>query len=274
MKFGLEIYQWSSDGGEWKLDQAIHGEAEADRLGVSVSLSGDGKTLAVGAPGGWERNDRPGYVKVYHMNDGYWKQLGQSIKGEALGDQFGISVSLSSDGKTLAVGANTNDNENGQNSGHVRIFRLNDDGSSWKQIGQDIDGEAAGDNSGKSVSLSSNGRTVAIGAPWNDGSGEDSGHVRVYQMDEATSSWQQLGQDIDGEAAGDESGDSKQVSLSANGNIVAIGAFYNNGNGNEAGHVRVYRMDDSDSIWKQLGQDIDGEYVRDHQYLYPRMEKL
>ena len=151
-----KIYQRSSDGGEWKLDQTILGDADAERLGVSVALSGDGNTLAVGAPGHWKMNDRPGYVKVYRKT-AHWKQLGQSIKGEALGDQFGISVSLSSDGKTLAVGANANDNENGYGAGHVRVFGLNENGSNWNQLGQDIDGEAAGDNSGKSVSGRSGG---------------------------------------------------------------------------------------------------------------------
>ena len=187
----MEVYQWLSDGSEWKLEHTVLGEAEGDQLGRSVALSGDGKTLAVGAPGFWQKSDtRPGYVKVYHMNDGFWKQLGQAIKGESLGNQFGISVSLSDDGKTLAVGANSNDNENGQYSGHVRVFSLggDDNGSIWTQIGQDIDGEAAGDNSGKSVSLSANGRTVAIGAHVNGGNGEKAGHVRVYQMDEASSS--------------------------------------------------------------------------------------
>ena len=33
----------------------------------------------------------------------------------------------------------------------------------WNQIGNDIDGEAAGDNSGRSVSTSADGYTVAIG---------------------------------------------------------------------------------------------------------------
>ena len=204
----MEIYQRSSDSGEWELEHAILGEAEGDLLGQSVSLSGDGKTVAVGAPGQhWGRNDRPGYVKVYNMNDGVWRQLGKAITGEALGNQFGQSVSLSSNGKTLAVGANMNDNNNGQWSGHVRVFSLDGDGdgSSWNQLGDDIEGEAVGDISGSSVSLSSDGRTVAIGAFLNDGNGENSGHVRVYQMD-ASSSWQQLGQDIDGEAAGNNSG--------------------------------------------------------------------
>jgi hypothetical protein len=50
----------------------------------------------------------------------------------------------------------------------------------WTKIGDDIDGEAANDNSGFSVSLSSDGTIVAIGAINNDGNGSNSGHVRVY----------------------------------------------------------------------------------------------
>ena len=57
-------------------------------------------------------------------------------------------------------------------------------GSSYAQtqIGGDIDGEAAGDLSGRSVSLSSDGTIVAIGAINNDGSGTDAGSVRVYSL--------------------------------------------------------------------------------------------
>ena len=50
----------------------------------------------------------------------------------------------------------------------------------WSQLESDIDGEAAFDNSGFSVSLSSDGTIVAIGAKNNGGNGSDSGHVRVY----------------------------------------------------------------------------------------------
>ena len=56
---------------------------------------------------------------------------------------------------------------------------MDEDSSSWVQLGQDIDGEAAGDMLGISVSLSSDGKTIAIGAPFNDGNGEEAGHVRV-----------------------------------------------------------------------------------------------
>ena len=55
-----------------------------------------------------------------------------------------------------------------------------------------------------SVSLSSDGTRVAIGATGNDGNGNDAGHVRIYTY--SAGSWTQLGADIDGEAADDNSG--------------------------------------------------------------------
>ena len=67
------------------------------------------------------------------------------------------------------------------------------------------------------------------------GTAADAGHVRVYQY--SSSSWSQLGSDIDGEAAEDRSG--YAVSLDSDGDRVAIGAYGNDGTAAEAGHVRV-----------------------------------
>merc|ERR1712142_1160509 len=103
-----------------------------------------------------------------------WSQVGLDIDGEAAGDYSGSSVSLSSDGATLAVGATLNDG-NGSNSGHVRVFRFN--GNVWSQIGFDIDGQAADDYFGSSVALSSDGATLAVGAYYNDGNGSTSGNA-------------------------------------------------------------------------------------------------
>jgi hypothetical protein len=66
----------------------------------------------------------------------------------------------------------------------------------WHQRGSDIDGESSYDYNGKSVSLSSDGYTVAVGAPSNDGTGSSAGHVRVYGYDDSTTSWIQRGSDI------------------------------------------------------------------------------
>ena len=165
-----------------------------------------------------------------------------------------MTVGLSSDGSIVAIGAPFNDG-NGTEAGHVRVYQ--NTGSVWTQIGQNINGEAADDYSGWSVNLSADGNIVAIGAHFNDGNGDDSGHVRVYQNTAGT--WTQIGADIDGEAANDYSG--SNLSLSADGSTVAIGATDNSGNGSYSGHVRIYQ--NTGGTWTQIGADIDGEAAWD-----------
>ena len=123
------------------------------------------------------------------MPTSIWDKLGQDIDGEAGDDFSGYSVSLSSDGTIVAIGAPYNDGNDtsDSNRGHVRVYKFTADtsdsnGGSWNKLGQDIDGEASDDYSGLSVSLSSDGTIVAIGAIYNDGNGPFSGRVRVYKL--------------------------------------------------------------------------------------------
>ncbi len=186
-------------------------------------------------------------------------QLGSDINGESgEGENFGLSVSMDSDGDRVAVGDELNDGT-GTDAGHVRVYEYS--GGSWSQLGADIDGERAGDLFGVSVSLDSDGSHVAIGAEENDGRTLEEGatqvynnvgHVRVYQY--SGGSWSQLGADIDGKTNGDHTGVS--VSLDSDGSHVAIGSPDNG-----KGHVRVYEY--SGGSWSQLGADIDGEAAGD-----------
>ena len=64
--------------------------------GTSVSLTGDGTTVAVG--GG-----RGGIVEVYKENAGVWSLVGSPIR--ETGTQFGGSISISDSGDVLAIGA-------------------------------------------------------------------------------------------------------------------------------------------------------------------------
>ena len=119
-------------------------------------------------------------------------------------DYSSRSVSISSDGSIIAIGAAQNNGSGTNDAGHVRVYQ-NVLGI-WTQIGSDIDGEANIDLSGVCVSLSSDGSIVAIGANANDGNGNLSGHVRVYQN--ISGVWTQIGADIDGESAFNQSGES------------------------------------------------------------------
>ena len=183
----VKVYRIDSEGSSWeRLVQSIYGDNAGDWFGASVSLSPDGNTLAIGAPGYREDDDRPGYVRAFSLesslNTGSWIQIGQDIIGEANGDEFGFSVSLSDDGKILAVGARDADG-NGDYLGHVKVYQMDDSVSGWMQLSDDIDGEAAYDHSGWSVSLSADGNTVAISSPGYNDNGDASGHVRVFVLE-------------------------------------------------------------------------------------------
>ena len=218
----------------------IDGEAEGDQSGSAVSLSANGRTVAIGATGNDGGRGDSGHVRVFNLVGDDWEQIGQDIDGEKEYDSFGNSVSLSSDGRMVAVGAPYN-NDNGDDTGKVKVYRLDssDGDNNWVQIGQDLLGEAANDRAGYSVSLSSDGKTLAIGA---HGHQDYTGYVRVYRLvgSDDSLSWTQVGKDIYGVNAADRAGYS--VALSSDGNVVAVGSPYNDDNGENSGHVRVFSI--------------------------------
>ncbi len=108
-----------------------------------------------------------------------------------------------------------------------------------------------GSQFGYSVSLNENGDVVAIGNYDSDLNGNNAGNTDMYI--EGSTSWNQIGISIIGEGASDLSGYS--VSMSADGNIVAIGAPWNHENA-FSGHVRVFK--NIAGTWTQIGEDIDG----------------
>ena len=196
-------------------------------------------------------------VRVFEAYLDNGLQQGIDIDGEASGDQSGRSVALSSDGSILAVGAPIN-NGSGSSSGHVRVYKFRSASGVWLQLGADINGEAANDESGRSLALSSNGYTLALAAPDNTGNATRSGHVRVYRYNDAVGevgAWGQLGGDIDGEGSGDQSGQS--IALSSDGNVLVVGTPETDAN--SSGHVSVYYYDEVNRVWTQVGADIDGE---------------
>lgn len=239
----------TNNSSDWtQVANDIVGEAANDLSGFQISMSCDGSIVAVGAGQNDGNGDRAGHVRVFRLkNSTEWEQLGDDLDGEAPFDWFGHSVSLAANGLRLAVGGRFNDGNGKNNTGHVRVFDYIEE-SGWTKIGADIDGEADGDQAGRAVSISADGTRVAIGASANDGNGLDSGHVRVYELD--ASNWVQLGQDIDGEATMDRFG--RAVALSADGTKVAVGAYTNDGGGEDAGHVRIFGFVAGN--WTQIGQ--------------------
>lgn len=103
----------------------IDGSNDDASSGRSVSLNSAGDILAIGATHSDGVNSvLSGNARVFENQNDNWIQIGPDIDGEGLLDLSGRSVSLNADGSVLAVGAPFNDGINGEASGHVRVYSL------------------------------------------------------------------------------------------------------------------------------------------------------
>lgn len=242
-------------GDSWsRTGNILKGDSFYDQLGFSVSIDEDGSTVAMGAPYNDDGGEDAGQVKIYRRSGNFWIQKGSDIIGQNEMDRFGSTVSLSADGNNLAIGAPQNSNF-GSEAGQVLIYEW--DGSNWAQKGIAINGAMAGDKAGYSISLSNDGSTVSIGSPFNDEAGNDAGQVSNYYWD--GSSWVQKGSAISGADNGDRFG--YALDISAEGNILAIGAHYHSADLWRNGQVKTYEW--NGSSWLQRGVALNGEAFED-----------
>lgn len=205
-----------------------------DMYGFSTCISGDGMLFAVGAPYATNMVQMGGEVRVNKVKPSN-TQVGNAIGGgEANMDLFGASMSMSSDGKRLAVGAPQNMNGNGfTKAGRVVVYTPNSD--NYIQLGAEIEGMAQNDGFGYSVSLSGNGDFLVVGAP---SYAANPGQVFVYKYQSNQYIPLPSQPAIIG-PAGDRFGYS--VSMSADGRTFVVGAPDKNG---FTGYVSVYNYDD------------------------------
>jgi len=238
-----------------QLGANINGAVMDDQSGQSVSISDNGLTVAIGSHASDIGAVNAGQVRVFEYVGGNWIQKGLDINGLNTEDRFSYSaLSLSADGNILAVGAKNAD-VNGTDAGQVRIFEYT--GSNWTQKGNAIDGEAANDLLGTSVSLSLDGLIVAIGSTGNDAGGSNAGDLKIFEFSGST--WIPKGNPIKGQLANTQLGWSN--SISDNGLKVAVSSIYSDGNGTNSGHTAIYEFIASD--WIQLGSMINGQNALD-----------
>ena len=284
----VKVYEWNGD--DWAMrGDPIAGPAgsENSQIGWSLSLSDDGSVLAVGSP--WfeiHSAHRVGEARVYAWNGTEWAQrggdlpllLGQSYAFQDFQDafdRFGYSMSLSGDGTIVAAGVRGRGGWQG--GSHVHIYQWQG-GPEWVPYGA-LSGypkasiqrspDLGDEDDLHSVRLTRDGRTLVVG--W-AGSTTVTGsststytqgrcEVGVYDalpIGHAGVKWVLRGDFILGQTADENSGSA--VSVSDNGNIVAIGSPYATGVGGngrlEVGRARVFTWDGT--AWAQLGATING----------------
>ena len=240
----------------------------------AFDINDDGSVLAISSYSHWgdtRYQFGPGAVWVYSRNGNNWTQKnntndptsgsysnagirGDSSSGDS-GENFGWSMSLSSDGNRIAVGAPAADGGGYANSGSISVWDWTEitgagqDRTEWVQVGSTryghIDGSGYG--LGDSISMSKDGNVIISGAPTRE-------YARVFRWD---------GSDWNAEATFSSSGSSDcfgdDVDIDADGDTVIVSA---NGcdSENDRGYVNVYRKSSSNNTWAQLGSSILGEY--------------
>jgi hypothetical protein len=142
----VQVYQLLSTssttaGGNWvPLGNALAGSSSFEQFGFSVALSSSGSVVAVGAPQAQDpvTSNSVGQVQVFQSNSGSsstinsiseaaavtWSQVGGTILGLHLAEEFGYTVALSADGTRVVCGAPLAPYDGGvrSNTGAVRVY--------------------------------------------------------------------------------------------------------------------------------------------------------
>ena len=228
-----------------------------DSFGISISLSGDGNTLAVGAVGessnatgvnGNQSNNSSsdsGATYIFTRSGSIWSQQAYiKASNTETTDLFGRAVSLSYNGNKLAVGATGEDSNstgvngnqtNNSTGGSGAVYLFSRSGSVWTQTHYiKSSNPNAIDSFGNSLEISGDGNTLVIGALFEDSnatgingnqannSAFDSGAAYVFYYN--GSNWAQQAYL---KASNTEGADAygHDVSISSNGDVVAVGAI-------------------------------------------------
>ena len=282
------VYVFSRSGTTWTQQAYIKASNsdEGDNFGSAISLSADGSTLVVGAPGEGSiatgingdqaDNSAPsaGAVYVFSRSGTTWTQQAYiKASNSDEGDNFGSAISLSADSNTLAVGAYREgsssigvDGDQTDNSavsaGAVYVFgRIDANWSQQEYLKADSINSSdmfTSDYFGHKVNLSGDGNTLAICAPHFSILPSDESRVFIFSRNNM--SWtQQFRIDVIDVAAILNSDVFNSVNLSIDGNTLAVGvAAYRRG-GFPPGPGKVLIYNRSELNWV-LGAEISANY--------------
>lgn len=173
--------------------------------------------LAIASVGG-------GVVSVYELQDNIWQQVGDTISAQ------GWTVVLSQDGNALAI----------EDTDTAQVYRL-DESTTWTRMGNEIPTTFSRVNVAKAftrLAMDNEGSTLLL-------------DLSVYQYDEIGDRWNENMLAIESEPP------DTPVSMSGDGQTVAVAQPQSNTNGLNSGRVQVFRFQDTG--WNQLGNDIIGD---------------
>ena len=292
LQFAGRVIIYHNNGSSWvQKGQNLDGSQAQEYFGRALSLSSNGNIIAIGSNNIEPNTNRRGSVKIYSYNLStlLWEQIGGALRNfntnfyNTYTEQLGNHVALSGDGTVLIVGAIHSDLYSGRVISYkyeirntildwyvtgivgyytfINDFNINTYNFSYEYFGS-------------RVALSLDGTVMAVYAafaPAEHGDGDNttvsnifySGVTRTFKWNGSV--WVQTGRFIGQtrEAYPIESANFLStgtiISLSGNGNTIAIGEPNNISNGYNNGKVSVYYWNNNDNSWNKLGADIYGE---------------
>ena len=234
---------WSQQGGK-----LVGSNASFGHQGNSVSLSADGNTAIVGGP---TDAGNMGAAWVFTRSGSTWSQQGNKLVGTGSSGSTvyqGFSVSISADGNSAIVGGPMDNAYNGA----AWVFSRS--GSSWSQQGKLVgSGGVYSPWQGYSVSISGDGNTAIVGGPYDNQIYPNPCPGAAWVFTRSGSTWTQQGSKLVGTGNTGNANQGSSVSLSADGNTVIVGGFYDNA---YIGAAWVYTR--SGSTWSQQGSKLVG----------------
>lgn len=223
------------------------------QFGRSVAITPDGSVAVIGAwtddEGGW----LTGAAYVF-VNDGsFWTQQAKLTASDPLnGENFGISVDISNDGKTIIVGCYQYSKQF-FHAGAAYVYQFVDSSKKWiEQTILTASDPETSDQFGVDVAISANGDTALVGAHKADGLGNDTGAAYVFVRILADLWLEQTKLFAPGNGLG------RSVALSDDGKTALVGAPYSG-----SGRAHVFTNDGADWEYQTTLLPIDGYYNDD-----------
>jgi len=252
--------------------QAVKREDVGFRVGRAVAVNADGSVLASSQEISWEVGDAgfnmknyEGLTKVFTLQNGQYIPLGNEIKGLGVNDRLGYRISLSGDGKIIALATN---HVMGCMScvaaaDYVIVYQYDEVLKTWVKRGDKIPFDGQGTGPGgvdiQSLDLNFDGSVLAVGNAREPINGYASGAAFIFSFDEITKTWVKKGSTINSITVGlSENGTDfgAFVRLNKEGNRLVLNQPYSYFNYSKAGSVYAFEFAQGD--WKLLGQPISG----------------
>jgi len=252
--------------------QVVKREDVGFRVGRTVAVNADGSILASSQEISWEVGDAgfnmknyEGLTKVFTLQNGQYIPLGSEIKGEGVNDRLGYRISLSGDGKIIALATN---HVMGCFSctvagDYVIVYAYDEALKTWVKKGDKIPFDGQGTGPGgvdiQSLDLNFDGSVLAVGNAREPINGFASGAAFIFSFDEVSRTWVKKGSTINPRTVGlSESGTDfgAFVRLNKAGDRLVLNQPYSFFNYSKAGTVYAFEFVQGD--WKLLGQPISG----------------